>query len=166
LATSKNQILVVSDEADTRMFLTNLLLAVKLHPIGAGSRDEGLTLARKKRPRAIILDVMMADRDGIRLFRGLRTDPLLREIPVIMLSAIDKATLFGCEKYQPREVPPALPNRRATCKSHRRPTSCSTSSTGCSADAQDRCRPPSAAANGRPARASRPNRANKRQEGT
>jgi CheY-like chemotaxis protein len=101
--------LIVSDEPDTRMFLTNLLLAVNQEPIGADSRDQGLALARDRHPRVIILDMMMADRDGIRMYRLLKTDPALRRIPVIMLSAIEKATLFVCEKYQPTGTDGGVP---------------------------------------------------------
>lgn len=100
-ASTKNRILVVSDEADTRIFLTNLLLAVNQEPIGAQSKDQGLALARQRRPRVIILDMMMAGREGIRMYRHLKSDPDLRPIPVIMLSAIDRDTFFLYEKYQP-----------------------------------------------------------------
>jgi CheY-like chemotaxis protein len=108
-AALKNRILIVSDEADTRMFLTNLLLAVNQEPIGAASRDQGLALARDRRTRAIILDVMMADREGIRMYRYLKADPDLCRIPVIMLSAIDRETLFICEKYQPAGASAGVP---------------------------------------------------------
>jgi len=106
---AKNRILVVSDEADTRIFLTNLLLAVNQEPIGAVDKDQGLALARERRPKVIILDMMMAGRDGIRMYRHLKTDPDLRPIPVIMLSAIDPETFFLYEKYQPHGTAAGVP---------------------------------------------------------
>lgn len=51
---------------------------------------------QEKKPALILLDIMLPDDDGISILKQLRSDPITKEIPVIMLSAksteIDKVT--------------------------------------------------------------------------
>lgn len=96
----KNIILVVADESDTRIFLSNLLGSVGFQPVSANNMPEGLQTAKTSQPALIILDVMMADKEGIRMYHHLKNDEVLKNIPVIMLSAIDRETFFLYEKFQ------------------------------------------------------------------
>lgn len=99
-AVMKNIILVVADESDTRIFLSNLLSSVGFQPISAISMPEGLQTAKTRQPALIILDVMMTGKEGIRMYHHLKNDDTLKNIPVIMLSAIDRETFFQYEKFQ------------------------------------------------------------------
>ncbi len=45
-------------------------------------------------PRLIILDVMLSEMSGIRMYRQLKTYDTLKHIPVIMLSAVTKKVFF------------------------------------------------------------------------
>ena len=99
-AVMKNIILVVADESDTRIFLSNLLSSVGFQPISAISMPEGLQTAKTRQPALIILDVMMTGKEGIRMYHHLKNDDTLKNIPVIMLSAIDRETFFLYEKFQ------------------------------------------------------------------
>ena len=99
-AEKNNIILVVADESDMRIFLSNLLSSVGFHPVSAINMQEGLQTAKTNRPALIILDVMMADKEGIRMYHHLKNDEILKNIPVIMLSAIDRETFFLYEKFQ------------------------------------------------------------------
>jgi DNA-binding response OmpR family regulator len=95
-AETANKILVVDDELDTRIFLSNLLKASGFHPITAGTKAEGLKKAAALSPSIIILNVMMPGENGIRLYQSLKQDDTLRQIPVIMLSTLDKDTFLKC----------------------------------------------------------------------
>ncbi len=53
----------------------------------ASSGLEGLNIALKKRPDAILLDVMMPEIDGLATFANLQEHPETREIPVLLLTA-------------------------------------------------------------------------------
>ncbi|MEZ5670990.1 MAG: response regulator [Thiotrichaceae bacterium] len=55
--------------------------------------DEGLRLARRIRPDAITLDVMMPGMDGWMVLSALKTDPSLAHIPVIMASIVEDKRL-------------------------------------------------------------------------
>lgn len=108
-AAIKNIILVVADESDMRIFLSNLLSSVGFQPISAINMPEGLQTAKTSRPALIILDVMMADQEGIRMYHHLKNDEILKDIPVIMLSAIDRETFFLYEKFQSSQCGSCVP---------------------------------------------------------
>jgi twitching motility two-component system response regulator PilH len=103
------KILVVDDEPDMRVFMTTLLETSGYDPISAVDGREGLEVARKKRPALILLDVMMPSQSGIAMYRELKTDPELRDIPVIIVSALSKKTFFHSQRtldaYNAEEVP-------------------------------------------------------------
>ena len=67
-------------------------------PIPADNGIEGLEIARQKKPALVILDIMMPKDSGINLYRELKTDPDLKEIPVIMVSAVAKKTFLHSQK--------------------------------------------------------------------
>ena len=95
-AETNRKILVVDDELDTRIFLMNLLNASGFLPFAAENRTEGYRLALTKKPSVIILNMTMAGKDGIRLYRRLKSEGNLRQIPVIMLSTLDQETFLKC----------------------------------------------------------------------
>jgi len=103
------KVLVVDDELDMRTFITTLLETNGFKPLTAQDGFQGLEVARKNKPSLIILDVMMPMESGINLYRELRNDPDLKDIPVIMLSALSKKTFFHSQKvldqYRGEKIP-------------------------------------------------------------
>jgi DNA-binding response OmpR family regulator len=103
------KVLVVDDELDMRTFITTLLETNGFKPLTAQDGFQGLEVARKNKPSLIILDIMMPRESGINLYRELRNDPDLKEIPVIMLSALSKKTFFHSQKvldeYKGEKIP-------------------------------------------------------------
>lgn len=53
----------------------------------ASSGREGLLIAEKQQPDAILLDVMMPDMDGLTTFKNLQANPATQQIPVVLLTA-------------------------------------------------------------------------------
>ena len=92
------RVLVVDDELDMRIFVTTLLETSGYKPLSAVDGKEGLEIARQKKPSLIILDVMMPRESGINMYRELKNDPEMKDIPVIMLSALSKKTFFHSQK--------------------------------------------------------------------
>lgn len=91
---AKKRILVVGDELDMRTFVCTLLGTCGYQSLVASDGEEGLQKARKLRPELIVLDVMLPKEGGIQMYRELKTDDNLKDIPVIMLSGISKKTFF------------------------------------------------------------------------
>jgi two-component system, OmpR family, phosphate regulon response regulator PhoB len=88
------RVLVVDDEQDIRVFMKTLLETNGYKPVVAEDGKQGLEMARAKKPALIVLDVMMPKESGIHMYRELKKDPDLKEIPVIMVSALAKKTFF------------------------------------------------------------------------
>ena len=103
------KILVVDDELDMRTYVTTLLETSGYRPIAAKDGVQGLELARKNKPALIILDVMMPKDSGINMYREIRKDPTLKEIPVIMLSGLSRKTFYHSQKvldeYNGEKIP-------------------------------------------------------------
>ncbi|MCV6637753.1 response regulator [Candidatus Albibeggiatoa sp. nov. NOAA] len=79
-------VLVIDDDKIVRELLKNYLSKLGYAVAVADSGQQGLQLAKKLRPDAIILDVMMPETDGWHVLSTLKTDPLLTDIHVIMTS--------------------------------------------------------------------------------
>jgi len=88
--TQKHSILVVDDEKQNRVLLSELLkLEYKIFLAKNGM--QALERAREHRPDLIMLDVLMPEMDGYQVIRELKADELTRDIPVIFISALDSA---------------------------------------------------------------------------
>ena len=80
-------ILVVEDIPNVLELLT-VTLRFKGYPvITATNGQEALNAIAKEKPALVITDILMPKMDGYTLVQALRTDLLLRRIPVIFLSA-------------------------------------------------------------------------------
>jgi signal transduction histidine kinase/DNA-binding response OmpR family regulator len=82
-------ILVIDDDPEACEIIERFLNKDGFTVVTAASGEQGLRLAHEVQPAAITLDVMMPEMDGWSVLRALKADPVLREIPVIMLSMID-----------------------------------------------------------------------------
>jgi len=85
---NKKKILIVDDELDVRIYVATLFETSGYTPITARNGIEGLQKARELAPDLIILDVMMPKAGGAALYRDLKADQQLKDIPVIMLTAV------------------------------------------------------------------------------
>ena len=92
------KILVVDDELHMRTFVSTLVETNGFKPISAENGEQGLELARQHKPAVIILDVMMPKESGVEMYRAIRTDPALKDTPVIMISALSRKTFFHSQK--------------------------------------------------------------------
>lgn len=81
-------VLVVEDQLEMRIFLRTLLETHGYKPILATDGCRGLACARERRPDIVLLDVMMPNEGGAIMYRNLKTDAQLCQVPVIMLSAV------------------------------------------------------------------------------
>lgn len=83
-------VLIVDDESDFRLILSELLVDSGYSVDEAGNGVEALTyLGNHPHPKLILLDNMMPIMNGIEFCRAINSDSSLNEIPIIMISAAD-----------------------------------------------------------------------------
>jgi DNA-binding response OmpR family regulator len=109
-------ILIIEDERDVvDLLVLHLRKSGKFTVTTANDGASGLDKARNERPAFIILDLMLPKMPGLEVCKVLKTDPLTRHIPIMMLTAkaeeIDRIVglEFGADDYvtkpfSPREV--------------------------------------------------------------
>jgi CheY-like chemotaxis protein len=91
-------LLVIDDDDGVREIVQiSLEVAAGWQVLTASSGREGLQVAAKQQPDAILLDVMMPDMDGAETFRRLRACPETQDIPTILLTA--KAKMSEQQQY-------------------------------------------------------------------
>ena len=83
-------VLVVDDDPSVRGLLTRTLENEGYRVIAAGNGVDALALARRHKPQAITLDVMMPRLDGWGALKALKADAELRDIPVIMVTVLNE----------------------------------------------------------------------------
>jgi signal transduction histidine kinase/CheY-like chemotaxis protein len=86
-------ILAIDDDPDVIYLLRENLSEVGYQVVGATSGDEGIQKAKEFKPFAITLDITMPRKDGWEVLHDLKTDPVTQDIPVIMLTMVDKKLL-------------------------------------------------------------------------
>ena len=84
--TERPRILWADDNADMRAYVSRLL-GGRFDVQSVSDGEAALDAARAHPPDLVLSDVMMPKLDGFELLRALRSEPLLREIPIILLSA-------------------------------------------------------------------------------
>ena len=82
----KRRILLADDNADMRDYVVRLLRPRYLVE-AVGDGQAALLAARANPPDLILSDVMMPRVDGFGLLAGIRADPGLQDLPVVLLSA-------------------------------------------------------------------------------
>ncbi len=96
----KKRILVVEDELDVQLFVSNLLVSNGYESLQAMDSAEGLSIARRIRPDLIIMDPMLPDDGGIELFRLLKGDKDLKNVPVVIMSQLNRKTFCHYQRCQ------------------------------------------------------------------
>jgi DNA-binding response OmpR family regulator len=82
---SKKTILIIEDEPQIVLGLTDALEFEGFAVLSAGTGKEGVGLARQHKPHAVLLDLMLPDTNGFRVCEELRLSAPF--VPIIMLTA-------------------------------------------------------------------------------
>ena len=109
----KKQILVVDDEPEfTNVLKLGLEALGYYHVREENDARDALAAAREFAPDLIVLDVMMPDVDGSEVAARVRADPVLKDTPVIFMTALvlrEEAPAgfrtSGGQTYLPKNVP-------------------------------------------------------------
>lgn len=84
----KKRILVVDDEPDFASIVQGNLEKEGFAVEVAYNGNEGIEKVKANPPDAIVLDVMMPEKDGYEMCAELKRDPKYSNIPILMLTAV------------------------------------------------------------------------------
>jgi len=92
---ASGKILLVDDDSDFLEMHKAVLQNHGYDVLTATSGQEGLERVRAEMPDLIILDLMMEKHDaGFSFSKTVKTDPLFRKIPILMVTSVAEATGF------------------------------------------------------------------------
>jgi DNA-binding response OmpR family regulator len=104
---SSNTILVVEDNPQAAKLLSLYLIQAGYQVLIAQSGREALLLAEQYLPMAITLDLLLPDMDGWQVLSALKSMPHTRDIPVVIVSVLDRQVLgfrLGASDYLVKPV--------------------------------------------------------------
>jgi signal transduction histidine kinase/CheY-like chemotaxis protein len=107
LLAGASTVLVIDDDPAVHELLQHFLSKEGFQVTSASGGEEGLRLAKERRPVAITLDLLMPDMDGWAVLTALKADPAVADIPVILLSIMDDKNLgyaLGASDYLTKPV--------------------------------------------------------------
>jgi len=83
-------VIAIDDDDDTLNLIKDSLEPEGYNVIGYQDIDKGIRKTKELLPFAVTLDIMMPYRDGWNVLRDLKSSPKTKNIPVIIVSIIDK----------------------------------------------------------------------------
>jgi DNA-binding response OmpR family regulator len=86
---NKKTILIVDDNADTRLILSTRLKAHHYHTVFAADALQVMSVALKERPDVILLDLGLPGGNGLVVLQRLKMNTSLSCVPVIIVTAED-----------------------------------------------------------------------------
>jgi two-component system chemotaxis sensor kinase CheA len=88
----RQRVLVADDSLTTRTMERYILEAAGYEVALAGDGAEALALLQEHGSDVLVSDIEMPGLDGIELTARVRAEPLLRDLPVILVTSLDSAT--------------------------------------------------------------------------
>jgi two-component system cell cycle response regulator DivK len=104
------RILVVEDNPDNRILITDVLTSLDYDVIVAVDGEEGVQKANTEKPDLILMDLSLPQMDGWTATRHIKATPELNHIKIIALTAHamvgdrEKAYEAGCDDYVSKPI--------------------------------------------------------------
>ncbi|MBC7073795.1 response regulator [Candidatus Parcubacteria bacterium] len=83
------KILFIEDERNLQKSFSEFFQSKGFQFFSAFNGEEGLELAKKEKPDLILLDIILPKKDGVSVLKEIKTDPDLKDIPVIILTNLE-----------------------------------------------------------------------------
>ena len=119
-STRVSSLLAVDDNSMNRIMLSRYLTKLGYQATLAENGRQALDKLQGEPFDLVLLDVEMPEMDGYQVLEQLKADPRLRDIPVIMISAVDELESvvtcieLGAQDYLPKPFNPVLLRARLT----------------------------------------------------
>ncbi|HEX9494319.1 MAG TPA: response regulator [Candidatus Limnocylindria bacterium] len=107
------RILIIEDEANNLDVARRIVRGAGHEALTATDGQSGLELARRERPDAVLVDLLLPKLDGWAVTRALREEPWAKKIPIIAVSALameadrERAREAGCDAFVTKPYAPA-----------------------------------------------------------
>ena len=95
-------VVLIDDDVTMHDLIKRTLTKIGLTLVGATDSEKGMQMVRETKPKLLLLDVLMPGRDGWSILRECKSDPELKDMPVIMVSQLNQDTLansLGADDY-------------------------------------------------------------------
>jgi CheY-like chemotaxis protein len=103
------RVMIIDDDQTMVGLLQSLLRLDGFETVDGAGGEDLLGRTRAAQPDAILMDVYLADKDGLELLGALKADPALTAIPVIMTSGMDmseECRQLGAEEFLAKPYSP------------------------------------------------------------
>lgn len=108
MPTEPYRILLIEDDPDMHVAVRAMLPASEFALTACSTGPAGMEAMRRQPPDLLLLDIMLATpSEGFHLCYQMKEDPRLRDVPVIMISAIGRRTGMDYARELGTEYAPA-----------------------------------------------------------
>jgi len=87
------KILIVEDDLTIRRLIEVCLRSVPALQVAVAEGNAALEVLRREKIDLVVTDLLMPEADGLAVVRSMRANPLLRDIPVMLLSSLGNPAL-------------------------------------------------------------------------
>jgi two-component system phosphate regulon response regulator PhoB len=88
----RKQLLIVEDQDEAALFVSQILQDNDYEYQVARNGVDALAAMRQNRPDLVLLDIMMPRKSGIHVFREMKSDPELKDVPIVMVTGTSQVT--------------------------------------------------------------------------
>ncbi len=89
-------VVLIDDDVAMHDLIRRTLSKIGLKLVGAVDSEKGMQIVREMKPKLLLLDVLMPGRDGWSILKECKSDPELKDMPVVMVSQLSQDVLSQC----------------------------------------------------------------------
>jgi two-component system phosphate regulon response regulator PhoB len=105
------KILIVDEEEDILTYFEAIFNDNGYDTLLARDGIKGFELAKSEKPDLIALDITMPKQSGLKIYRQLKDHPELKNIPVIIITAVNDSFKIFIDKLKEVEPPEGILNK-------------------------------------------------------
>ncbi|MEC7928947.1 MAG: response regulator [Pseudomonadota bacterium] len=107
LSEEEKIVVLIDDDVAMHDLIRRTLSKIGLKLVGAVDSEKGMQIVREMKPKLLLLDVLMPGRDGWSILKECKSDPELKEMPVVMVSQLSQDVLsqsLGADDYLTKPI--------------------------------------------------------------
>jgi CheY-like chemotaxis protein len=88
------KIIILVEGLEMQVFLSTVLQEASFLPVVSEKIDDAFEKIISQNPLLIIIDMMMPNQQGVKMYRQIKTHEKLKNLPVIMLSTLAQSAFY------------------------------------------------------------------------